>query len=117
MAERMTALESQVSDLTERLDAASSSASPSVPLAPVQTMNTHGAQDASVASTSDIGRHSGNLARFSVRKVSMNDVVARGLISEGDARSLFGVFFEGCVAILCCRKIDDHGDFDFPDFC
>lgn len=95
MAERMMTLESKVTDLTERLEAASASASP---LGSVQIRNDYGPrQNASVASISDLGGHSGNLARFSVRQVSTIDVVARGLISEADARNLFGVFFEGCV--------------------
>lgn len=107
MAERMMALESQVSELTERLEAASSSTSPSIPPGPVQSMNVQGAQHASVTSMSEPGRHSGNLARFSVRQVTTIDVVARGLISEADARSLFSVFFEGCVVISPCVESSD----------
>ena len=99
MAERMMALESQVSELSARLDAASSSGNPSIPADPIQNMAMHASHDTSVISMSDLGGHSGNLARFAVRQVSTIDAVARGLVAEADARNLFRVFFEGWVIV------------------
>ena len=104
MTERLEALEAQVSNLTQRLEFAASSASPSVVMGAPRSVSGSFGPGRSLSSVSESGGGPKRLACFTVRQVSTIDVIDRGLVSDSDARSLFNTFFQGYVAVYLSQS-------------